>query len=159
MATRKIYNSIDKKDTLLLVEREDENFGGYNINLLLDSLCPLEVQLMVCTRYKGVMNEAFQVREDQLQMGGCMDEGDEFQPMKLSRNSVPDLKSKCLLNTRGCTWVGNLSETEEHLEVCQELVISCSSDCGVILKRSELDTHALECKLLKVECNNCGSNI
>ena len=150
MATRKIYNSIDKKDTLLLVEREDENFGGYNINLLLDSLGPLEVQLLVCTRYKGVMNEAFQVGEDQLQMGeGCMDEGDEFQPMKLSTNSVPDLKS----------WVRNLSETEEHLEVCQELVISCSSDCGVILKRSELDTHALECKLLKVECNNCGSNI
>ena len=160
MATRKTYNSIDTKDTLLLVERENGNFGGYNMNLLLDSLSPLEVQLLVCTRCKGVMNEACQVGEDQLHMcEGCMEEGDEFQPMKLSRNSVPGLKSKCPLNTRGCTWVGNLSETEEHLEVCQEFVISCSSDCGVILKRSELDSHALECKLLKVECNHCGSNI
>ena len=160
MATRKTYNSIDTKDILLLVERENGNFGGYNMNLLLDSLSPLEVQLLVCTRCKGVMNEACQVGEDQLHMcEGCMGEGDEFQPMKLSRNSVPGLKSKCPLNTRGCTWVGNLSETEEHLEVCQEFVISCSSDCGVILKRSELDTHALECRLLKVECNHCGSNI
>ena len=160
MATRKTYNSIDTKDTLLLVERENGNFGGYNMNLLLDSLSPLEVQLLVCTRCKGVMNEACQVGEDQLHVcEGCMDEGDEFQPMKLSRNFVPGLKSKCPLNTRGCMWVGNLLETEEHLEVCKEFVISCSSDCGVILKRSELDTHALECKLLKVECNHCGSNI
>ena len=68
MATRKTYNSIDTKDTLLLVEREDGNFGGYNMNLLLDSLSPLEVQLLVCTRCKGVMNEACQVGEDQLHM-------------------------------------------------------------------------------------------
>ena len=31
MATRKTYNSIDTKDTLLLVEREDGNFGMCNI--------------------------------------------------------------------------------------------------------------------------------
>ena len=37
MATRKTYNSIDTKDTLLLVEREDGNFGGYSINLLLEA--------------------------------------------------------------------------------------------------------------------------
>ena len=160
MATRKTYNSIDTTNTLLLVEREDGNFGGYNMNLLLDSLSPLEVQLLVCTRCNGVMNEACQVGEDQLHMcEGCIDEGDEFQPMKLSRNSVPGLKSKCPLYTRGCAWVGNLSETEEHLEVCQEFVISCTSDCGVILKRGELDTHALECKLLRVECDHCGLSI
>ena len=70
MATRKTYI------TLLLVEREDANFGGYNMNLLLDSLSPLEVQLLVCTRCKGVINEACQVGEDQLHMcEGCMDEG------------------------------------------------------------------------------------
>ena len=160
MAPKKTYNSIDTKDTLLLVNREDGIFGGYNPDLLLDGLSPLEVQLLVCSRCKGVMNEACQVGEDQLHMcKRCMDEGDEFQPMKLTRKSIPGLKSKCPLNTRGCTWVGNLSETEEHLEACQQFVISCSSDCGVILKRSELDTHTLECKLVKIECNHCGSNI
>ena len=160
MAARKTYNSVDTKNTLLLVEREDGSYGGYNMTLLQDSLSPLEVQLLVCTRCSGVMNEACQVGEDQLHMcEGCMDEGDDFQPMKLSRNSVPGLKSKCPLNTRGCTWVGTLSETEEHLEDCQKFVISCPSDCGVILKRSELDTHAMECRLLTVVCEHCGLSI
>ena len=52
MAIRKTYNSVDTKNTLLLVEREDGSYGGYNMTLLQDSLSPLEVQLLVCT---GVM--------------------------------------------------------------------------------------------------------
>ena len=58
MAIRKTYYSVDTKNTLLQVEREDGSYRGYNMTLLQDSLSPLEVQLLVCTRCNGVMNEA-----------------------------------------------------------------------------------------------------
>ncbi|KAI6647243.1 TNF receptor-associated factor 4-like isoform X1 [Oopsacas minuta] len=160
MATRKTYNSVDTKNNLLLVERTDGGFGGYNADLLVDSLSALELQLLVCTKCNGVMNQACQVGEDQLHMcESCMDEGDEFQPMKLSRNSIPGLKSKCPLDTRGCMWSGPLAETEAHLDECQEFVINCPNECEIIIKRSELENHLTECKLLKVECEHCGLRI
>ena len=53
-------------------------------------------------------------------------------------------------------WVGNLSETEGHLEEYQEFVISCPSYCGVILKCGELDTHATECTLLQLSASIVG---
>ena len=160
MATRKTYNSIDTINSLILVERSNGGLGGYDIELLVDSLSPLEVQLLVCTKCSGIMNEACQVGEEQLHMCQmCIGEGEDFQPMKLSRNSIPNLISKCPLFTRGCLWSGPLNEVSNHLEICPEFVISCPNDCQFIFKRSESLTHAHECHLSKVKCEYCNSQI
>ena len=160
MATRKTYNSVDDKDNLLLVEGPNGGFGGYDMELLVDSLSPLEVQLLICTQCNGIMNKACQVGEDQLHMCEiCIGDDEEFQPMKLSRNSIPKLNSKCPLCTRGCLWSGSLVEVEEHLDSCSEFVINCPNNCEFIFKRSELETHGKECHLSKVECEHCNLNI
>ena len=160
MATRKTYNSTDCSDQLLLVEREEGDFGGFDPNLLVDSLSPLEVQLLICTKCNGIMNDACQVGQDQLHMcEKCMEEGEDFQPMKLSRNSIPGLKAKCPLITRGCLWDGTLAEVQGHLDSCPEFVIHCPDQCEAIFKRSELDNHKRECQLLRVNCEYCGMEV
>ena len=96
----------------------------------------------------------------------------------------PRMKVSCEL---GCDVIMCHEDMTQHLEVdCPEKELECPFakykcemrlikrknmskhleekriehlELRVILKLSELDTHALECKLLKVECNHCGSNI
>ena len=160
MATRKTYNSVDTKNSLILVERPNGGFGGYDMDLLVNSLSPLEVQLLICTKCSGIMNRACQVGEDQLHMcEACIEEELEFQPMKLSRNSIPNLNSKCPLFKRGCLWSGPLTDAATHLDSCPEFVICCPNECEIIFKRSESETHAQECFLSKVMCEDCNTNI
>ena len=156
MATGK-YNSIDSKEQLILVQTREGRFGGYKQDLLVNTLNELEIEIYVCTRCKGVMLNACQVGEEQICVcETCVGKKVRFQPMMKARQKIPQLKANCPLATRGCKWNATLSEVVTHLDVCQEFLVKCDYDCGVILKRCELNNHcSSECLNREVSCEHC----
>ena len=161
MATAKSYNSIDSKEQLILVQTGKEEFGGYKQDLLVNSLHEVEIEFYVCTQCKGVMRNASQMGEEQIPVcETCVGEKVESQPMMKARKKIPELRANCPLATRGCEWNATLSEVSQHLDVCQEFLIKCKYDCGVIIKRCELNNHCNnECVNRKVSCEHCQSMI
>ena len=157
MATGKTYNSIDSKEQLILVQTGKEKFGGYKQNLLVNTLNEVEIEFYVCTQCKGVMRNACQVGEEQIpNCETCLGKKARSQPMVKARQKIPQLKANCPLATRGCQWNSTLSEVETHLDVCQGFLVKCNYDCGVILKRCELNNHCSnECLNREVGCEHC----
>ena len=43
---------------------------------------------------------------------------------------VLQLKSRCPLSTRGCDWLGQLGDIEQHMLECEKLRIDCETGCG-----------------------------
>ena len=157
MATGKTYNSIDSKEQLILVQRGKGKFGGYKQDLLVNTLNELEIEIYVCTQCKGVMRNACQVGEEQIpNCETCVGEKETILPTMKARQKIPQLKANCPLATRGCQWNATLFEVETHLDVCQEFLVKCNYDCGVILKRCELNNHCSnECLNREVSCEHC----
>ena len=80
--------------------------------------------------------------------------------MMKARKKIPELKVNCPLATKGCKWNATLSEVSQHLDVCQKFLIECKYDCGVIIKRCELNNHCNnECVNKEVSCEHCRSMI
>ena len=49
-----------------------------------------------------------------------------------------------------------MAEVEEHLIICQRVVVNCENGCKVILPRSELDNHVtLFCVKRQIMCEHC----
>ena len=161
MATGKSYNSVDSKEQLILIQTGEEEFGGYKQDLLVNTLNEVEIEFYVCTQCKGVMRNACQLGEEQIPVcETCVEEKVESQPMMKTRKKIPELKVTCPLATRGCKWNATLDEFDKHLDVCQEFLIECKYDCGVIIKRCELNNHCNnECLNRKVSCEHCQSMI
>ena len=161
MATAKSYNSVDSKEQLILVQTGKEEFGGYKQELLVNSLSEVEIEFYVCTQCKGVMRNACQMGEEQIPVcETCVGKKVESQPMMKARRKIPELKVNCPLATRGCKWNATLDEFDKHLDVCQEFLIRCKYDCGVIIKRCELNNHCNnECVNREVSCEHCRSMI
>ena len=161
MATAKSYNSIDSKEQLILVQTGKGKFGGYKQELLVNTLNEMEIEFYVCTQCKGVMRNACQMGEEQILVcETCVGEKVGSQPMMKARNKIPELTVTCPLATRGCKWNATLDELDKHLDVCQEFLIKCKYDCGVIIKRCELNNHCNdECVNRKVSCECCRSMI
>ena len=157
MATGKTYNSIDSKEQLILVQTGKGKFGGYKQYLLVNTLNEVEIEFYVCTQCKGVMRNACQVGEEQIpNCETCVGKKVRSQPMMKARQKISQLKANCPLATRGCQWNATLSEVERHLDVCQEFLVKCDYDCGVILKRCELNNHCSnECLNREVSCEHC----
>ena len=154
--SRKGYNNTDSKEQLLLVEINNERFGGYRRDLLVDSLTEVEIDFYVCTTCMGIMCNACHVGEEQTPVcEGCVREGVISQPMMRSRKKIPQLVVRCPLATRGCNWNGTLAEMEEHLNVCVELVVNCVN-CNIILQRRDLTNHLTNlCVNREVTCRFC----
>ena len=157
MATGKTYNSIDSKEQLILVQTGKGKFGGYKQDLLVNTLSEVEIEFYVCTQCKGVMRNACQVGEEQIpNCETCVGEKETILPTMKARQKIPQLKANCPLATRGCQWNSTLSEVDTHLDVCQEFLVKCDYDCGVILKRCELNNHCSnECLNREVSCEHC----
>ena len=107
------------------------------------------------------MRKACQMGEEQIPVcETCVGEEVGPQPMMKARKKIPKLKITCPLATRGCKWNATLDELDKHLDVCQEFLIKCKYDCGVITKRCELNNHCNnECLNRKVSCEHCQSMI
>ena len=161
MATAKTYNSIDSKEQLMLVVAREGTLGGYKQNFLVKPLNELETEFFVCTECRGVMRNACQVGEEQIHVcETCVGERTGCQPMIKARQKIPELKVKCPLTTRGCPWNATLFEVDGHLDKCQEFLVKCEYDCGVIFKRRELNNHCRnECLNRNVSCEHCQNEI
>ena len=121
----------------------------------------MEIEFYVCSQCKGVMRNASQMGEEQIPVcETCVGKKVESLPMLKTRKKIPELRVNCPLATRGCEWNATLSEVSQHLDVCQEFLIKCKYDCGVIIKRCELNNHCNnECLNIKVRCEHCRSMI
>ena len=161
MATGKTYNSIDSKEQLILVQTGKGKFGGYKQDLLVNTLNELEIEFYLCTQCKGIMRNACQVGEEQIpNCETCVGEKGSFLPIIKARQKISELKANCPIATRGCRWNVTLSKLETHLDVCQEFLVKCDYDCGVILKRCELNNHCSnECLNREVSCEHCLNKI
>ena len=161
MATAKTYNSVDSKEQLILVQTGKGKFGGYKQELLVNSLNEVEIEFYVCTQCKGVMRNACQMGEEQIPVcETCVGKKGSILTMMKARKKIPELKVNCPLATRGCKWNATLSEVSQHLDVCQKFLIKCKYDCGVIIKRCELNNHCNnECVNREVSCEHCQSMI
>ena len=162
MATNKVYTVIDCKEELYLVGTVGE-YKGFKQSLLINELNELEIEFYVCTRCKGIMRDACMFGGDQISVcQNCIDirTTQKTRPMLNSRKKIPELRANCPLATRGCEWNATLSEVSQHLDVCQEFLIECKYDCGVIIKRCELNNHCNnECVNREVSCEHCRSMI
>ena len=161
MATAKSYNSIDSKEQLILVYTGKGKFGGYKQDLLVNTFNEMEIEFYVCTQCKGVMRNACQLGEEQIPVcETCVGKKVGSQPMMKARKKIPELRAICPLATRGCEWNATLSEISQHLDVCQEFHIKCKYDCGVIIKRCELNNHCnKECVNREDSCEHCQNMI
>ena len=161
MATAKSYNSIDSEEQLILVQTGKGKFGGYKQELLVNTLSEVEIEFYVCTQCKGVMRNASQMGEEQIPVcQTCVGKKGSILPVMKARKKIPELKVNCPLATRGCKWNATLSEVSQHLDVCQEFIIKCKYDCGVIIRRCELNNHCNnECVNREVSCECCRSMI
>ena len=154
----KTFNNIDSREQLMYVEVAKNIFAGYRRELLVYSLSELETDFYVCTECKGVMRNACQIGEEQnLVCEVCVKEGVPSQSMGKSRNKILELQAKCPLATRWCNWNGKMAEVEEHLNVCDKMVVNCNNACDVILPRSELDLHLIHsCVNRQFLCERCN---
>ena len=157
MATAKTYNSIDSKEQLMLVEKGKAKFGGYKQELLVSPLNEMEIEYYACTKCKGVMRNACQFGEEQIPVCEvCAGRKGSIIPMMKARKKIPELCVNCPLAIRGCKWNASLDNLDEHLDVCQEYAIGCRNNCGIILKRCELDEHCKrDCLKRNVKCKHC----
>ena len=121
----------------------------------------MEIEFYVCTQCKGVMRNACQMGEEQIPVcETCVGKKGSILPMMKARKKIPELKVNCPLATRGCKWNAILNELDKHLDVCREFIIECKYDCGVIIKRCELNNHCNnECLNREVSCEHCRSMI
>ena len=161
MAGREVYNTIDCKELLLLIEVGKDQYGGYKQDLLENELDEMGTDFYVCSKCNGVMRNACLVNgPDQKLVCEVCKIGQDSIPMAKARKNIPKLKAKCPLTKRGCVWKGILGEIDAHLDGCAEFILNCSNKCGVLLKRSELQNHCEnECQLRIVKCEYCGATI
>ena len=71
---------------------------------------------------------------------------------------VGQLKVLCRFSTRGCTWKGELSDVEGHVnKTCLEAIIKCPLGCNAEIERKVVDDHVLNsCVKRKSSCTSCG---
>ena len=73
---------------------------------------------------------------------------------------VQQLHVYCTNKKKGCKWIGELKDITCHCEKddgCKFEVVKCSNDCGKMLQRRNLTTHAEKtCPLRTVTCQYCG---
>ena len=156
-SSRKTYNNIDSWEQLMYVEVTKNTFAGYRRELLIRSLSEVESDFYVCTECKGVMRNACQIGEEQNSVCEvCVTDGMSALSMVKSRSKILELRAKCPLATRGCKWNGKIPDIEEHLILCEKVVVKCLNDCDAILPRSELDLHLTSfCVKRPVICEHC----
>ena len=159
-SSRKTYNNIDSNEQLMYVEVTKNTFAGYRPKLLVRSLSQLETDFYICTECKGVMRNACQTGEEQNPVcDACVEEGVFSQTMVKSRNKILELQAECPLATRGCNWNGKIANIEEHLIVCEKVVVECYNACDVILPKSELKLHLIHsCVKRSVTCEHCDED-
>ena len=84
-------------------------------------------------------------------------------PDKHLQRLLNDRKVFCLLKDEGCTWVGEMSKIEQHLQLkaSEESCYSClfvpvhCTHCNRLFIRKNLHIHMSTCNMKKVMCKYC----
>ena len=152
---RTLPNNTDELLYVKLTKKGVTKYCGYREDYLSQNLTEMEQELIVCKECIGIM------REPSIYNGNttCLvcSERPELNSVKGIQNSVSKLNIKCPL-LRDCSWNGNLSEADHHLNTCVHFLIECAK-CKQILPRGETDTHKVNlCAMREIKCDFCGKN-
>ena len=69
------------------------------------------------------------------------------------KNTILELKVRCIEKNSGCEWTGKIRDIENHLrKECQVHPIICPNECESKVQRKHLVQHLSECPLEMVQC-------
>ena len=75
---------------------------------------------------------------------------------KKQNRKVLELKVYCTMKEQGCSWTGELSCLNPHLNDCQYVTVTCAKGCGVSFQRHCLAAHIAEvCPKRDFACKYC----
>ena len=71
---------------------------------------------------------------------------------------INELQVYCSNKTKGCKWVGELGNLNEHIEsTCQSVEVDCPKKCKLKILRGKLNDHLKEtCLCRDYSCMHCG---
>ena len=79
-------------------------------------------------------------------------------PDNFNNRRLGNFKVKCPNSEKGCDWVGELREAEDHIsEICpHQTTVKCRNGCGTEIEREHRKTHeATECIHRIIKCPRC----
>ena len=152
---RIIPNNTDELLYVKLTKKDVTKYCGYRKDYLSQNLTEMEQELIACKECTGIMREA-SIYNGNITCLVCS-EMPELNSVKGIQNSVAKLNIKCPL-LRDCSWNGNLSEADQHLNTCVHFLSECVK-CQQTLPRGETDTHKTNlCAMREIKCDFCGKN-
>jgi len=86
----------------------------------------------------------------------------DFKPFvsKAFKKRILKVKIKCPTDAKTCKWTGSIDELEEHLTMCDYLLIYCELNCGCHIERIQYKTHKTqECQERMIFCKFCQSEL
>ena len=90
----------------------------------------------------------------------CRSEEFSHFPNKQADRIVRGLHVYCINRGKGCTWLGEINNIDEHLkdsEGCRFVEVNCYNYCGKLLQRRHLSNHVEnDCRYRKVNCRFCS---
>ena len=153
-----IGRDLCRVEVFLREERKKKERGGYKKDILTENLTVREKAVLICITCEGIMKEACISSSGQQLCSCCEDQFPSKQtPNLLVRKMINSLNCSCPLIERGCKWLGNLENCENHLDTCDYVTETCKLTCGAVLIRQELKIHVKDkCPLRVVKCNHCN---
>ena len=153
---RILPNNTDELLYVKLTKKDVTKYRGYRKDYLSQNLTEMEQELIVCKECTGIMREASLYNGNTTCLV-CSEMPSRSNTVKMVQNCVAKLNIKCPL-LRECSWNGDLSEADQHLNTCVHFLIECVK-CQQILPRGETDTRNDNlCAMREIECDFCGKN-
>ena len=143
--------------SLLYVERNG-NYCGYKPELISDGISSDWETFLICSECEGISRRPIQVYGNTLCEMCVTGKGRNID--ERIGNKVVSLKSVCPLSENGCEWTAVLGEIEQHMEVCQRMLVECQLKCGGVFERADTEQHNKEtCPLRMIDCQYCEHQI
>ena len=151
MAERNLLKT-DSIDSLIYKEKKGE-FRGYRRDLLAEETHDNIKKIIFCCQCEGISRKP-RLADGKTFCTPCSPVKHTIFDSRVDE-IVLELKSRCPLSTRGCDWLGQLGDIEQHMCVCEKLRI----DCEIGLERWETDEHLKKCPLRGERCEFCGEEV
>ena len=72
------------------------------------------------------------------------------------QRQINELEVYCTNRSNGCQATMQLSNLDNHLNICQYCILACPNNCGTSVMRKDLDAHLNNwCQLRRVGCSYC----
>ena len=155
MAERNLLKT-DSIDSLIYKEKKRE-YRGYRRDLLTEETPDNIKKIIFCCQCGGISRKP-RVNDGKTFCTPCSPVKHTIVDSRVDE-IVLQLKSRCPLSTRGCDWLGQLGDIEQHIRVCEKLRIDCEIGCGEVLERWETDEHLRKCPLRRERCEFCGEEV